>query len=265
MINLKKIKFIDYWLGKPICFLLTQFNHFLFKKTKIIHTPRKILFIKFIEQGATVLAYPAIKNATEKVGRVNVYFCVFKSNKPILDILDLIPQDNIYVINDSNLFYFFISIAKTLRQIWKEKIDTVIDMEFFSRASAILSFLTFAKCRIGLHRYTSEAPYRGNLFTHKIAYNPYIHVSSFYNLLVESINHSPNEIPLIKATYLDIKNIPEIRFTEEEKQLLTKIEKELSIRYGFEIKDHFIQFSGRCPDCLKKLDKNSGENISKEN
>ena len=38
---------------------------------------RKILLIKMIEQGATVLAYRAIERAVEMVGRENVYFWVF--------------------------------------------------------------------------------------------------------------------------------------------------------------------------------------------
>jgi ADP-heptose:LPS heptosyltransferase len=71
-------------------------------------------------------------------------------------------------------------------------------MEFFARGSAILSFLTGAKRRAGLHRYTSEAPYRGDLMTHRVQYNPYLHTSKTYNLLVETLKIDPQEIPLVK-------------------------------------------------------------------
>ncbi|MGI6595223.1 MAG: Fur family transcriptional regulator [Candidatus Ratteibacteria bacterium] len=41
-------------------------------------------------------------------------------------------------------------------------------------------------------------------------------------------------------------------FTEEEKNLLTKIEKELSEKHKFQIKNHIIQFSGICSECGKR-------------
>jgi hypothetical protein len=74
--NPQTIRTIDYWFGRPICCLLTLFCSSFSSKT---HKPKKIVFLKFIEQGATVLACSAIKCATEIVGRENVYFCVFES------------------------------------------------------------------------------------------------------------------------------------------------------------------------------------------
>ena len=48
-------------------------------KSAAVETPtgQKILLIKMIEQGATVLAYRAIERAVEMVGRENVYFMGF--------------------------------------------------------------------------------------------------------------------------------------------------------------------------------------------
>ena len=59
-------------------------------------------------------------------------------------------------------------------------------MEFFSRASAIFAFLTGAAIRVGLHRFTGELPYRGNLMTHRIQYLPQLHISTQYSVLVEA-------------------------------------------------------------------------------
>ncbi len=49
--------------------------------------------------GSTVLAYTAIRRAVEMVGRENVYFVVFAENRFILDLLDLIPPENVFAIN----------------------------------------------------------------------------------------------------------------------------------------------------------------------
>jgi len=195
--NPNTIRKIDYWFGQPICFLLTLLRTLFPKKET---NPQKIIFLKFIEQGATVLAYFAIKRATEIVGKENVYFCVFNNNRPILDILNVIPSENIITIREKTFFSFIISAFSALKKIRKEKIDTVIDMEFFSRASAIFSFLCRAKIRVGLHRFTSELPYRGNLMTHKIQYNPYLHTSVLYYLLVEAGLQNPSEVPMMKIS-----------------------------------------------------------------
>jgi hypothetical protein len=60
---------------------------------------RQILFIKFAEHGSTVLAYPAICRATEMVGRQNVYFVVFEDNRFILDVMEIIPEQNVITIS----------------------------------------------------------------------------------------------------------------------------------------------------------------------
>ena len=72
-------------------------------------------------------------------------------------------------------------------------------MEFYSRASAILAFLSGAKQRIGLHRFNSEGPYRGDLLTHRIQYNPYLHTAVQYHLLVEAIWSNPAQVPMMKV------------------------------------------------------------------
>jgi ADP-heptose:LPS heptosyltransferase len=74
----------------------------------------------------------------------------------------------------------------------------VIDMEFFSRASAIFAWLTGATTRVGLHRYTGELPYRGNLMTHRVQYNPHLHIATQYSLLVEAAFLDPVDEPLLK-------------------------------------------------------------------
>lgn len=205
------IRKIDYWFGQPICFLLTLFRNVFESAPSPLPTEafaqagsemaraRRIVFLKFIEQGATVLAYSAIKRATEIAGRENVYFCVFENNRPILDILDIIPSQNIITLREKTFFSFLSSAFSALLKIRKEKIDTVIDMEFFSRASAIFSYLTGAKTRVGLHRFTSELPYRGNLMTHRIQYNPYLHTSVFYYSLVDATLQNPAEVPMMKV------------------------------------------------------------------
>ena len=197
------IRMIDAWLGRPLCLILTLFRYFLSafgKKREGLTKPEKILFLKLVEQGSTVLAYRALLQAVKKVGKENVYFCVFEDNRFILDILDIVPGRNVFPIRQTNLIVFIYDTVRFLLKVRTLGIDAVIDMEFFSRASAIFSYLSGARFRVGLHRFTRDAPYRGDLMTHRIQYNPYIHAANYFLMLVETLDHDPEEIPLLKAS-----------------------------------------------------------------
>lgn len=192
------IRSLDYWLGVPLCALLSVVRLLLPQRRRL---PERILFLKFIEQGATVLAQDAIARATRRVGRDNIFFCVFESNRAILDVLSTVPAANVIAIRDRRLHTFIIDFLSALLTARARGIDTVIDMEFFSRASAVFTFLTGATTRVGLHRYTGELPYRGDLMTHRVQYNPHLHIATLYSLLVEAAFLEPVDEPLLKFPF----------------------------------------------------------------
>jgi ADP-heptose:LPS heptosyltransferase len=206
------IRFLDYWLGVPACALLSVVRRLIPDRPA---APKRILFLKFIEQGATVLAQDAIRRATQAVGRDNLYFCVFESNRAILDVLDTVPAGNILSIRDKRLVSFAIDFLRAAWTVRSRRIDTVIDMEFFSRASAIFTMLTGAAIRVGLHRFTGELPYRGDLMTHRVQYLPHLHISMQYAVLVEAAFHDPRELPMLKVPLAHIVAAPSAppRFT----------------------------------------------------
>jgi len=208
-VNPDKIRIIDMKLGKFICFFLTVFYKFtrifvIFGKKQELIT-KKVVFIKLIEQGATVIAYSAIKNACARLGKKNVYFLVFDNNKEIIKLINILPEENIIVIRQKNMFTFATDSLKAMRFIKKNKIDTTIDMEFFTRAPVIFAFFSGAKKRIGLHRYNAEGPYRGDILTHKVQYNPYLHVSISYAELTECMFIKEKDLPLLKINPEKIK------------------------------------------------------------
>jgi len=188
---------------------------------------KRILFIKLIEQGATVAAYSAIRRAVDLVGRENVFFCAFENNRAILDLLtlnshwieppagratghdeapetqnpspSLIPSENILCIRETSFPAFVCDVLRTVRVVRRARIDATVDMEFFARASVLLAFLTGARHRAGLHLFRSEGPYRGDLLTHRVQYNPYLNVAKAYLLLVETLVEDPTVRPMLKA------------------------------------------------------------------
>ena len=204
------VRLIDSWLGRPLCFGLTLVRRLgqLFPSGAPAAPVKKILIVKMIEQGATVLAYQAIARAVELVGRENVYFWVFQENRFILDLLEIIPKENVLVIRAKKPHTLFYDLIATTLRARRLGIDTTIDMEFFSRASAIVAFLAGARRRVGLHRFTAEGVYRGDLLTHKVAHNPYMHVAAAYYQLIESLMADPSETPMLKAPMPNIDFSP---------------------------------------------------------
>src|ERR1700756_3026272 len=103
--NVRLLQRIDRYAGVPLCFCLTLARTVIGRRSLPgpASTPR-ILFVKLAEQGSTVLAVPAIRRAVQIAGRENVYFVVFEENRFILDLLDLIPEQNVITIGTQGMF-----------------------------------------------------------------------------------------------------------------------------------------------------------------
>lgn len=208
--NPRTIRKIDVLVAQPLCWLLTCWRRFTSSTAAppAEEGPKKILFIKMTEQGATVLAWRAISHAVELVGRENVYFWVFEENRPILDLMDLIPPENIITVDGESIVSAARDTLKSLVKIRRLGIDSTVDMEFFARSSAALGYLSGASRRVGLHRFTTEGPYRGDLMTHRVEHNPYIHVSVAYWLLVQCLQRDPAERPMPKMLIPELQLSP---------------------------------------------------------
>ncbi|MFC1576767.1 glycosyltransferase family 9 protein [Candidatus Omnitrophota bacterium] len=225
--NSDTIRRIDRYLGRGACFLFTLHRRLcdsLKGRGACGGGYNKVLFIKLIEQGSTVLAYPALKKAAAEAGEENVYFLVFKEGRPILDILGVVKPSNVIEVDPSGIGRLFTSVIKALLTIRKEKIDAVIDMEFFARGSAILAYLSGAKKRAGLHPFTCEGLYRGDLLTHRLLYNPYLHTRVYFAGLVEALSHAsaPDNTPLIFETPVVTDDAPRFSPSDDEKNAIIK-------------------------------------------
>jgi len=99
---------------------------------------------------------------------------------------------------------FIYDVFIFLKKSRMKGIDSTIDMEFFSRASAILGYLSGARNRVGLHRFNSEQPYRGDLLTHRVQYNPYLHTAKAYMLLIGALEVDLQQKPMLKVPVEDV-------------------------------------------------------------
>ena len=191
----------DRWIGAPLCAFLTLLRR-IFESAGPPGPRRiqRILFVKFAEQGSTVLAYPAICRAIEMVGRENVYFVVFEDNRFILDAMEIIPDGNVITIATQSLFGLGASALRAVLRVRKIGIDAVVDMEFLTRSPAILTFTTGAQSRVGFHTFFGDGPYRGDLMTHRLLYNPHLHTSQMFEAMVEALTRDPAVLPTFDFT-----------------------------------------------------------------
>ena len=196
-LDTRKLQFIDRWIGMFVCGVLSLIRRLsgLPGTGNFARKPTRILFVKFAEQGSTVLAYHAIRRAIEMVGRENVYFLVFQENRFILDVMHLIPEQNVVTVGHKNILDAGFQAVHALKRIRELQIDAAIDLEFFSRSSAALTYLSGAGSRVGFHTFFGEGPYRGDLMTHRLLYNPYIHASQNFQLMVEALEQAPDKLP----------------------------------------------------------------------
>ena len=194
--NVESMRALDRWVGMPLCALLTAVRRLedLLRKPADSR-PQRLLIIKLVEQGATVIAEPSLRRAVEIVGRDNVFVAVFEENRAILDVLDIIPAENIIALKSSKLIRVAMDSLRAIWRMRRERIDTAVDFEFFSRFSGALAYLSGARRRIGFHSFAGEAGYRGDLMTHRIAYNVALHVGQSYRVLIEAVTMRPSQLP----------------------------------------------------------------------
>ena len=193
---------VDYWVGIPLCLAVTIVERIRAALTRTPHTPpARLLFIELSEMGSAVLAYPAIREAVDRVGRDNVWFMIFERNREGVSILGIIPDDHIVTVSDRSFGEFVKSLWGALARCRVARIDTAIDLELFSRCTALLTWLCGARVRTGFSAYRNEGLYRGRFFTHPVLYTPHHHMTRAYSTLVRAAFIDPvDDEPLFKAT-----------------------------------------------------------------
>lgn len=193
--NRKVLGFIDAWGGGGACAVLTLLRKCWPFGGAAENGRRGVLFLKLAEQGSTVLASQAIRDAADRHGLENIHFLVFEENRFILDALAIVPRENVLTIRTRNAFSMAVSGWRQLRKIRSLGLLACVDLEFFARSTAVIGFLTGIPRRVGFHGWYSEGPFRGDLFTHRLRYNPHVHTSVIFRCLVAAIESDPKALP----------------------------------------------------------------------
>ena len=158
--------------------------------------PRRILVILLSEMGSLVLAQPMFQRLRDKYPESSLHVLCFRQNKEVLDVLGVIPDEQILTVRNDSLGHMLSDSIDVLKKMRRIGIDTVLDCELFSRIGSIYAFFSGAKIHVGFHPHTQEGLFRGNFINRPVLYNPYQHISQQFVTLVEAIESK--DIPTVK-------------------------------------------------------------------
>ncbi len=219
--NVDTMRNIDHYAGVPLAFAGT-----IIKKTIQAFVPPKqqkaknVLLIELSEMGSAILVDPAMRKLKANI-EGELYFVIFSKNKASLQLLETVKEENIFTIDESGI----LEIAQTSLAFFKwcreKEIDSVIDLELFSRFTALLSAASGATNTVGFHAFHNEGLYRGDFLTHKVAYNAHQHISKNFIALVDALLSESQELPFMKRIIPDSEiEIAKATISDEEQEAI---------------------------------------------
>jgi ADP-heptose:LPS heptosyltransferase len=201
--NVDTMRRIDRLAGIPLCafatVLLCTLESVRIRPERAV---RRILFIELSEMGSTILAEPAMRKARARL-QAELFFVIFKRNVSSLELFGTISGSNVFTIRDDSFWHLTADTLRFLLWTRRMSIDTVVDLELFSRFTGLLTGLSGADRRIGFYRFHNEGLYRGEMLTHRVAYNPRMHIAKNFIALINALISTEPQIPYSKTLISD--------------------------------------------------------------
>jgi lipopolysaccharide heptosyltransferase II len=175
---------IDRWVGGLLCVSLLVLSPLFRRRPEAARLAaedvRKILVVKMWGIGSIVLASPLLEELRRRHPRARIDFVTLAENQGILDFY---PQiDGRYTPDlGGGVLRFLWQTAGALRRIRRERYDLLLDLEFFTRFTAIFSLLAGARQS---HGFSSKGSWRGRLHSVEIPFNAYHHVAANFLVLL---------------------------------------------------------------------------------
>lgn len=198
---------IDKWAGVPLCTLLSvvSFVTDLFRPKSGRPSIERTLFIELSEMGSAIIADPAMRKLKAE-GKAELFFVIFKDNVKSLEILKTVPAENIFTMRPDSLFHLAGDLIRFMIWCRKKQITCSIDLELFSRFTAMLSFFSFAKDRVGYSSFHDEGMFRGWLINRPVRYNPHVHMGvNFISLTNQALGFYNNPYPTSLVTQQELE------------------------------------------------------------
>jgi len=222
--NVDTMRNIDHYAGVPLTFLGTIIKKTIdFLITPKAIKPKNVLLIELSEMGSAIIVDPAMRKLQANI-EGELFFVIFSKNAVSLELLGTVKKENVFLIDESSIANLAISAIKFLSWCRNNKIDSVIDLELFSRFTALLAATCGAVNIVGFHSFHNEGLYRGDFLTRKVSYNPHQHIAKNFIALVDSLLTQKQELPYLKRVIDDSEIvIAKADVSDEEKNTITDI------------------------------------------
>ncbi|MDI6756529.1 MAG: glycosyltransferase family 9 protein [Endomicrobiia bacterium] len=184
--KLSTMKSADKYAGWFLCAALSMLQKFLAvvgvspaPSAPLSVPPSRILVMKFWGLGSIILSSPLVKTLRAAFPSAKITFLTLERNRRAAESLEIF-DDVMAVDVDRGLPVFLLSLASAILAARRRKFDVCFDLEFFTRFSAVVTYLVGAPVRVGYHSFSVS---RGNLHNIKVPFNRYWHVTkNFLNL-----------------------------------------------------------------------------------
>ncbi|MFH1850507.1 MAG: glycosyltransferase family 9 protein [archaeon] len=162
MADVGRIKFIDRWIGVPICMALSILNRLLGRRQR--PDAKRILVIQLWGIGESILTLPAIKAISETLGSRLTVLCT-ERNRDVFDH-GFIHEVRVSPLSPGPITMFM------LRNF--NRYDLVVDMEEYLNISAIIAYF------VGRYRIGFNDRLRGRLFNETVSYDDRKHTADAF-------------------------------------------------------------------------------------
>lgn len=174
--------FLDRHLGPPACALLLLAKRF--RRAARDAEPgapiRRVLVVKFWGMGSIILATPLLTELRARYPEARIDFATLRENEAILRLCPDVER-RILLDLGRGISRFLLDSARVLFGIRRERYDLVLDLEFFTRYTAIFSALSRAR---RTHGFSAKGSWRGRLHDVEVPFNTYHHVAVNFLMLL---------------------------------------------------------------------------------
>ena len=180
MLEVKFMRKVDSVVGNAVCTALAVGKRLTKPFQREPAKIRKVCVMKFFGMGSIVVASPSLRALRDAYPDAELHFVTFKQNKELLEILGL--TDKHHFIDNTTPQAFLASTLKVARDLRREAVDLVVDLEFYAKFPLILASLGAVPKKAGF--YLTGEPWRRTLLDVPGWYNHYYHTKDIFLSLV---------------------------------------------------------------------------------
>lgn len=195
---MKRLQVADRRLGLVACLLL-QLPRRLRRPPRPSKGPGSVLLIKFWGIGSLQLLTPAVRALRRRQAGSRLVLLTLQENAAFARGLCAFDEVLVLDVACRSWVQMLARIAALLLALRRRRFERVYDFEFFTRFSAVVSFLARARSTVG---FAAPSVWRGRLHAEEVPFNRYWHVARNFRALAGGENGrevEPSELIAFRA------------------------------------------------------------------